>query len=426
MQTDLKIDFVAPPLAGHLFPQLQLAKYAKSQGFDQLRFYSCPKMRTPVENAGIGFLPLLADKEAEVIDIVLSSQQIMNSITGTLGVVRKTLELMQRFSDELRTYWQTDRPDLIIVDFLSPFAGCVADELDIPWWTAISSPTFIEVRKGTPAFLGGLEPPKTAFGKYRDALGRLFVRGFKKTAVRLYRKKLQALGFSSLYREDGTERMFSNDVILGLGIPELEFDNEFPKAMHWLGPCPDSPVFDHPAPHYESGKKHILVSLGTLVPWAKERGEKVFREVARLLPEYVFHFVLGNLDLKEPRKEGNLHFHGYMPYTTESFRNYDVIVNHGGIGVMYTAILADVPQLVLPQDFDQYDCAARIAYHGLGLRSRGKPKNIVAEIKQLLENDKYHKRTEEYRFITERYQPGQAFVELVQRRFNFLKERNQS
>ena len=93
---------------------------------------------------------------------------------------------------------------------------------------------------------------------------------------------------------------------------------------------------------------------------------------------------------------------------------------------MYTAILADVPQLVLPQDFDQYDCAARIAYHGLGLRSRGKPKNIVAEIKQLLENDKYHKRTEEYRFITERYQPGQAFVELVQRRFNFLKERNQS
>ena len=94
--------------------------------------------------------------------------------------------------------------------------------------------------------------------------------------------------------------MCSNDVILGLGIPELEFENEWPQAMRWLGPCPESPVFDHPAPQYETGKRYILVSLGTQVPWAKERAKKTFREVAQLLPEYVFHFTLGNADLKEP------------------------------------------------------------------------------------------------------------------------------
>ena len=417
MRTDLKIVFVAPPLAGHLFPQLQLAKYAKSQGFDRLRFYSCPKMRTAVENAGIDFLPVLADKEAEVLGISHRSEQVMNSLKGMFGSVTMTLDLMRQFSDELRDYWQAERPDLVVVDYLSPFAGVVADELGIPWWTTIPSPVFLEVRKGTPAFLGGWQPPKTILGKCRDACGRAVVRMFKKIVFRMFRKQIQSLGFKSIYREDGSERMYSNDVILGLGIPELEFENDWPKALHWIGPCSESPVFDHPAPQYEQGKKHILISLGTQIAWAKERAEKVFREVAGLLPEYVFHFILGNIDLKEPCKEGNLHFYGYIPYSSESFRNYDIIVNHSGNGVMFAATLSGVPQLVLPQDFDQHDNAARIAYHGLGLRSRGKSQSIVAKIKQLLENDSYRKRTEEYRQIAERYQPGQSFVELIQKKF---------
>ena len=417
MRTDLKIDFVAPPAAGHLFPQLQLAKYAKSQGFNHLRFYSCPKMRAAVEDAGIGFLPILADKEAEVLAISNRSEQVMSSFKEMFTSVTMTLDLMRQFSDELRDHWQADRPDLVVVDFLSPFTGIVADELGIPWWTAISSPTFIEVRKGPPPFLGAWQPPKTVLGKCRDALGRSFIRMFKKIVFRMFRKQIQSLGFKSVYREDGSERMFSNEVILGLGIPELEFGNEFPQAMHWMGPCPESPIFDHPVPQYEVGKTHIFISLGTHIPWAKERAERVFRNVTQLLPEYVFHFVLGNTDLKEPRKEGNMYFYGYIPYTPESFRNYDVIVNHGGIGAMYTAILAGVPQLVWSQDFDQHDCAARIAFHGLGLRSRGKPQSIVAEIKQLLENDSYRKRTDEYRQIVERYQPGRSFVELIQKKF---------
>jgi UDP:flavonoid glycosyltransferase YjiC (YdhE family) len=160
-----------------------------------------------------------------------------------------------------------------------------------------------------------------------------------------------------------------------------------------------------------------LISLGTQIPQAKERAEKIFRAVAGLLPEHIFHFTLGNINQKEPRIENNLHFYGYMPYTPETFRNYDVIVNHGGIGVLYTAIMAGVPQLIFPQDYDQHDCAARIAFHGLGLRTRGNPQRIVAEIRQLLENDSYRKRTEEYRQIVERYHPGQSFVELLQKRF---------
>jgi len=309
----------------------------------------------------------------------------------------------------------------VIVDFLSPFAGVVADELGIPWWTAITSPAIIESRKGTPAYLGGLEPSKTIFGRWRDALGRAFIRGLKQFAFFRFRKKILPLGFKSVYREDGTERMYSNDVILGFGISELEFEDiDLPKAYHWIGPCLERPGRDHHAPQYESGKKHILVAPGTQVRWAKDRAEQICREVAKHLPNCIFHLVfnvLNDHNLKEPRKEDNLHVYGYIPFTPESFRNYDVIINMGGIGVMYTAISAGVPLLAMPQSFEQLDCAARISVSGLGLRSHGTPESMATEIKKLLENDWYRKQADEYRQIVERYNPGRSFVELVQKKF---------
>ena len=421
MRTDIKIDFIALPLAGHLFPQLQLAKYAQSQGIKQLRIFSCPIMRAAVQSAGIEFKPILADKEEEILDIAAHHEQIMDSFTELLSVMDKALGMQAQVESELRAYWKANRPDLAVIDFLEPFAGVIADELEIPWWTAITSPTLIETHKGTPTYLGGLEPPKTIFGKWRNSLGRIFVRAFKQFAFFLFRKKLRPLGFKSIYREDGTERMYSNDVILGLGISELEFEEkDWPKAWRWIGPCLERPILDHPAPQYEPEKQHILVAPGTQVRWAQERAENICREVAKRMPDCNFHFVLNVLNdpqLKEPRKEDNLHVYGYIPFTPESFRNYDVIVNMGGIGVMYTAITAGVPQLALPQGFEQLDCAARIFVNGLGLRSHGSPEDIVAEIKKLLKNEWYRRQVDEYRQIIERYHPGRTFVELVQKKF---------
>ena len=422
MRTDIKIDFVAMPQAGHVFPQLQLAKYALSQGMTHLRFYSCPVMQATIESAGIEFQPILADKQQKVLDLAAHHEQIMDSFAELFTAMDRELESQEQFESELRNYWKTAPPDLVVVDFLAPFAGVVADELGIPWWTAITAPTAIETKTGTPSFFCGLTPPKTFLGRWRNALGRAFLRFLKKFAFFRLRKKLQPLGLTNLYREDGTERIYSNDVILGFGIEELEFaDRILPKAWHWIGPCLDRPVLDHHAPHYESGKKHILVAPGTQVRWAKELAEAIVREVAKHMPECNFHFVLNVLndpDLKEPRKEDNLHEYGYIPFTPESFRNYDVILNMGGNGIMYTAILAGVPQIMLPQSFEQHDCTARIAVKGLGLRSHGTPESIVSEINKLLENDQYHKQADKFRQITERYHPGRTFVELVQKKFS--------
>jgi UDP:flavonoid glycosyltransferase YjiC (YdhE family) len=49
---------------------------------------------------------------------------------------------------------------------------------------------------------------------------------------------------------------------------------------------------------------------------------------------------------------------------------FDAVVHHGGTGIAYSAIAAGLPSLVVPHDFDQFDMAARIEWHGLGLRAK--------------------------------------------------------
>jgi len=105
MRTDLKIDFVAPPLAGHLFPQLQLARYAKSQGYENLRFLSCPKMRTAVESAGIEFLTILSDKEDEVLDIAHAPNRSYGDFESFCVAIDAFVNNGNgQFYDELKTF----------------------------------------------------------------------------------------------------------------------------------------------------------------------------------------------------------------------------------------------------------------------------------------------------------------------------------
>jgi glyoxylase-like metal-dependent hydrolase (beta-lactamase superfamily II) len=50
------------------------------------------------------------------------------------------------------------------------------------------------------------------------------------------------------------------------------------------------------------------------------------------------------------------------------------VVHHGGAGITYAAIRAGVPAVVLPQDYDQFDYAARIHAGGAGLLLQSLPR----------------------------------------------------
>jgi len=65
---------------------------------------------------------------------------------------------------------------------------------------------------------------------------------------------------------------------------------------------------------------------------------------------------------------------------------FDAVIQHGGTGIAYSAISAGLPSLVVPHDFDQFDMAARIEWHGLGLRARSL-QGAAQQLDRLFESD---------------------------------------
>jgi UDP:flavonoid glycosyltransferase YjiC (YdhE family) len=65
---------------------------------------------------------------------------------------------------------------------------------------------------------------------------------------------------------------------------------------------------------------------------------------------------------------------------------FDAVVHHGGTGIAYSAIAAGLPSLVVPHDFDQFDMAARIVWHGLGLRA-GALTDAAGHLEQVFDRD---------------------------------------
>ena len=93
--------------------------------------------------------------------------------------------------------------------------------------------------------------------------------------------------------------------------------------------------------------------------------------------------IKGNLSV-----EGNLWLYDYVPYDLY-LKNYDAAIIHGGTGLTYSCLKAGIPILVWPHDYDQFDHAARIVYHGLGLKMNGQLHLTLHHLQRLLNETRF-------------------------------------
>lgn len=114
-----------------------------------------------------------------------------------------------------------------------------------------------------------------------------------KNAFWLFRRTISTTGITALYRADGTESAYSADCILALGDVAFEFTRTWPESVHFIGPALYTPPNLQPAPHFEAGRRHVLVTLGTHLAWHKDEVVKAVERLARTMPESVFHFTEG-------------------------------------------------------------------------------------------------------------------------------------
>lgn len=352
------VHLFAPPFSGHLNPILALAREL-APAFDVCVF-STPRALASITRAGLAARALLdAEDEADLRDIVDPGQRIGSHPLRLRQQFQRTLRLQRRVLESVQALYAQGRPDLVIADFTLASVGLACEARGVRWWTSHPSPCAIEGFDGPPAYLGGLYPAADPVRHVAHAAGRLLVHGFKRSLAWLYRREIAELGLASLYRPDGCERIYSAERILALGVPQFEFCTRWPAATRFVGPALYTPAGDHPDPPFVDGARHVLVTLGTHLQWAKDDLAAHVQRIARRMRDVQFHFSDGHGAGSAVQLEPNLLRLPFVDYDRHLPR-YDVVVHHGGAGVLYHCLRARRPSIVWPLDYDQFDHAARL------------------------------------------------------------------
>jgi len=412
MCRNLRIDFVTPPFAGHLYPALDLARRLRDRGLSQIRILTTAGGCPPTQAAGFPFLEILCGHDQDVWAIANTPIQVGSSPLRMWQQLRRNLALMGLLQQQLLAEWRQNPPDLVIADFVVPVAGLTARSLGIPWWTGMPSPCVIETPDGIPAYMGGWQPWPGWIGRGRNWIGRTLVRAVKKTLSRIVSSPLRQLGIDRIYRQDGTETVYSPERILAYGMREFEFEQSWPEHFHFVGPLIIAPRQPGPEIRWMPGRTHVLVTLGTHLLWAKSRAIELLEHVARLMPDTVFHFSRGRMGSNGADFRDNLHLYDSVPYN-DVMPRYDAAIIHGGTGVLYTCIEHGVPMLVWPHDYDQFDHAARIVYHGLGRKLVPRPPQIERDLQTLMTSPSIRATLDRFQQAYHSYDAGQAVYDAL-------------
>ena len=379
----IKIDVISVPFSGHLFPTLTLVKPLLEDPRFQIRVITGFQKKALVEQIGFDCLALFPDRPTVMEDIANTAKQA--NLLIMYQQLMANSRLVPEVFDEINRIWEAEgRPDLVIADFVAAPAGMLADRLEIPWITTIPSPVAIESRTTTPAYLGGWKPHQGIFYKWRDALGRKVIRLAKKVGFALVKKHLDTLEGFKLYREDGIEAIYSPYSILALGMKELEFRDDFPSQLKWVGyRCLSFDRLPQEQKQYfTSSNKRVFVTSGTHLKWEKERMVEYAKLLSQEYPDYVFYVTLGDpsgLENPPSMLSENLLIFDYLPYS-DVLDQMDFAIHHAGAGIMMGCIDLGIPSLILPQDYDQFDNAVRAELFQIGLVSRKKTESEVLRL----------------------------------------------
>ena len=387
----IKIDVVAVPLSGHLYPTLNLLAPLLQNPQYEIRLFTGPQKKAVAEAVGFQVLPILEGHVKEFEQAANNKEQL--GIISAYRQLSASLDLINLVSDQLIQEWTNHRPDIAIVDFITLSGGLVAEQMGIPWITTMATQFAIETTDGPPCFFGGMGTPQNSWQALEQFLGRKITCLGKRIVTFLLRDRLRRYHFK-LYNQKGHETIYSPYSILGIGMKEVELKKGFPKHYKWVGPSGASVEAGEDYPLDLSlfmERKKVLMTCGTQLAWAKENLIYQATQLAKAHPDchfFVTRGVGGEAFQCENLME-NLSVVSYLPYK-EYIPQMDYVIHHGGAGIFYQCIIYGKPALILPHDYDQFDYAVRGVEAGVAFSAkRDNSKAIGQAFEELLAKENW-------------------------------------
>ena len=402
----IKIDVVAVPLSGHLYPTLNLLAPLLQNPQYEIRLFTGPQKKAVAEAVGFQVLPILEGHVKEFEQAANNKEQL--GIISAYRQLSASLDLINLVSDQLIQEWTNHRPDIVIVDFITLSGGLVAEQMGIPWITTMATQFAIETTDGPPCFFGGMGTPQNSWQVLQQFLGRKITQLGKRIVTFLLRDRLRRYHFK-LYNQKGQETIYSPYSILGIGMKEVELKKGFPEHYKWVGPSGASVEAGEDYPLDLSlfmERKKVLMTCGTQLAWAKENLIYQATQLANAHPDCHFFVTrgLGGQPFKCEDLMENLSLVSYLPYK-EYIPQMDYVIHHGGAGIFYQCIIYGKPALILPHDYDQFDYAVRGVEAGVAYTAkRDNSKEIGQAFDRLLAKENWPE-LENLRQVAQSYHP---------------------
>ncbi|ANZ43017.1 hypothetical protein BBK82_25470 [Lentzea guizhouensis] len=277
--------------------------------------------------------------------------------------------------------------DLVVTEHLAFGAGMAAELRGVPWATVSLTPLTLPSRD-LPPFGLPLMPAATGLERLRDRVLRPVVESVAPRATDpLFDRARKQVGLDP--RRRAFEASYSKDLLLAQAVPGLEYvRSDLPAHVHFVGRLIDPPkpmALPDWWPDLD-GRTVVHVTQGTLETGADDLVRPAIEALADL---DVLVVATGPGLAGVP---GNVRTAPFIPHDLLLPRT-DLMITNGGWGGVLAAVEAGVPIVVVPGSLDKPEVARRVAWSGVGVRTR--PVHLRKAVEEVLGEPRYRERARE-------------------------------
>jgi MGT family glycosyltransferase len=371
---------------GNVPPQLGLATGLVERGHD-VRVLTEDCLAADVTAAGCRFEPFVEapNRASRTEDLVRDSEA--RTPLGAFARARDRVVMgpAAAYADDTLAALEREAVDALASDYLLFGPPIAAQRTGVPTALLVHN-VYIVPEPGKPAPGPGFLPARGLLGRVRDlvvsrALVALFNRGLP--AVNLARTEY---GLPPL--RNALEQFDYVELILVLTSESFDLHGDsHPQHLRYVGSTLADPrwVDDWRSPWREDdGRPLVIVSLSSTYMAQEHILARAIDGLGRL-DARVLVTTGPAIDPASFRAPGNTTVVRSAPHA-QLFPETAVVVTHAGMGTVTRALAAGVPLVCVPMGRDQLDVAARVVYHGAGVRLRpsAKPDAIRAAVERVI------------------------------------------